>query len=409
LGRIDVACHPVASMNRSSISDARATGIGPSISPAARWRATAIVAAVLGAGASAYLLVEYTTGQSGVCLTGSGCDAVRASDFAYPLGIPLPLFGLAFYLVATWMAVRTLEPARLLGLQPATALLGVSAFGVVFSAVLTGIEAFVIGAFCTWCLVSALASVVLLAAAVGLWRTPAAVDDESSSSRARQQRARAAEAERAGVRRALLGSSSVMALVVAGLLAAGALGSGAAPVGNGDDLLAPATSPHLGNGAVTVVEFADFQCPACSTVGPILADLGLSDAATVVFRYFPLETIHANANASSRAAAAAHLQGAFWAMSERLFATQAQWENLSESDADAFFLGLAGQLGMDAERWRVDYTSSEVRNTVAADASYAMDLNLRGTPSIYIDGELYEGSYSATAIRAAVAAANGGS
>ena len=60
----------------------------------------AIVGALLGAFASAYLLVDYVFG-SGICLTGSGCDVVRASAFAYPLGIPMPLLGLGFYLIAS--------------------------------------------------------------------------------------------------------------------------------------------------------------------------------------------------------------------------------------------------------------------------------------------------------------------
>ncbi len=57
----------------------------------ARWRALALLSAIFGAGVSVYLLVEYTTGQPGLCLTGSGCDEVRASPYAYPLGIPMPL------------------------------------------------------------------------------------------------------------------------------------------------------------------------------------------------------------------------------------------------------------------------------------------------------------------------------
>ncbi len=56
----------------------------------------ALLASIVGASASAYLLVEYLTGQPGICLTGSGCDIVRASAFAYPLGIPAPLIGLLF-------------------------------------------------------------------------------------------------------------------------------------------------------------------------------------------------------------------------------------------------------------------------------------------------------------------------
>ena len=72
-------------------------------------RRIAIIGALLGAFASAYLLVDYVFG-SGICLTGSGCDVVRASAFAYPLGIPMPLFGLAFYLAAVALLLRASAP-----------------------------------------------------------------------------------------------------------------------------------------------------------------------------------------------------------------------------------------------------------------------------------------------------------
>jgi len=112
----------------------------------------ALAAALVGAGISAYLLVQYGTGQSGICATGSGCDEVRASAFAYPFGIPMPLFGLAFYLAAAGIAWRSLEPAHLLGMSPRVALAALALAGLAVSIVLTSIEAFVIHAFCTWCL-----------------------------------------------------------------------------------------------------------------------------------------------------------------------------------------------------------------------------------------------------------------
>ena len=70
-------------------------------------RRIAIFGALLGAFASAYLLVDYVFG-SGICLTGSGCDVVRASALAYPLGIPMPVFGLAFYLAAVILLLARL-------------------------------------------------------------------------------------------------------------------------------------------------------------------------------------------------------------------------------------------------------------------------------------------------------------
>lgn len=374
-------------------------------SPAARWRALAILAAIFGAGVSAYLLVEYTTGQAGLCLTGSGCDEVRASDFAYPFGIPMPIFGVAFYLVAIWLAYRSLSGAHLLGVAPRVLLVVVAVAGVAVSAVLTGLEAFVVEAFCTWCLASAVTSVVLLVAAAGLALTPEPPVESGGSSRVRQQRARTVEAERRGLRRLATIGTSLTTLLFASLLVVGAVSGGTGGDTTGGDELAPASSPHLGTGAVTVVEFADFQCPGCAVVGPILSQMAAGNEMTLVYRYFPLEGIHANALASARAAEAAKLQGGFWSMSDLLYARQAAWENLSAADADAYFASLAGEIGLDVGQWTSDYGSSAVRNAVARDAAAARDLNLPGTPTIYIGGELYEGERSVTAFRAAIAAA----
>lgn len=375
-----------------------------SSSPAARWRALALLAAIFGAGVSAYLLVEYTTGQAGVCLTGSGCDEVRASEFAYPLGIPMPTFGVVFYLAAAWLAYRTLGGAPLLGVTPRTALVAAGVVGAAFSAVLTGLEAFDIGAFCTWCLASAAASLVLLIASVGLSVSPEPPRETGGSSRARHQLAREKETQRSGLRRLATLGSSVTVLLFGGLLIAGAVASGSGAETNGGDL-APVTSPHLGQGRVTVVEFADFQCPGCAAVGPILSQMAANDEMTLVFRYFPLEQIHANANASARAAEAAKLQGGFWAMSDLLYARQAAWENLAAADADSYFAGLASQIGLDVAQWTSDYSSQAVRDAVSRDAQAARDLKLPGTPTIYIGGELYNGQRSAAGFRSAIAAA----
>jgi protein-disulfide isomerase/uncharacterized membrane protein len=375
-----------------------------SSSPAARWRALALLAAIFGAGVSAYLLVEYTTGQAGVCLTGSGCDEVRASDFAYPLGIPLPLLGVAFYIGAAWLAYRSLGGASLLGLAPRIALAAAGVLGGVLSAALTAAEAFVINAFCTWCLASAAASFVLLVAAGGLALTPDPPPAPGGSSRVRHQRERAFDDERGGLRRLAMLATTVTALLFAGLLVVGAAGGGPGPDGTGANL-APASSPRLGQGQVTVVEFADFQCPGCATVGPMLAQMAAADEMTLVYRYFPLETIHANANGSARAAEAAKLQGGFWSMSDLLYGRQAAWENLPPADAERYFASLAGEIGLDVARWSADYGSQAVRDAVAADAAAALDLDLPGTPTIYIGGERYDGERSVTAFRSAIAAA----
>lgn len=372
-------------------------------SPAARWRAIALLAAIVGAGASAYLLVEYVTGRPGVCLTGSGCDLVRASVYAYPLGIPLPLIGLAFYLVAAWLVLRTVNGGPILGIAPVHVLHLAAVAGAVASLVLTGIEAFVIHAFCSWCLVQAAAAMVLLVAAVLLPTGAGPEPADRRSSRARHQAERAIEDDRSSLRRTGMFGGGATALGIAALLVIGAVGTGPSVDGSS---LAPAGAPRLGSGLVEVVEFADFQCPGCAVLAPILQQLAEGDEITLVARYLPLDGIHQNADGSARAAAAAHLQDAYWPMSEALYASQAQWQGLAPDAAAAYFAALAEQLDLDLATWESDYASVLVGDTVNADREAAQQMSLHSTPTVFIAGELYEGSLSLDGLRAAIAAAS---
>jgi len=371
----------------------------------AQWRAVALASAIFGAGVSAYLLIEYTTGRSGVCLTGAGCDLVRDSAYAYPLGIPLPLFGVGFYVVAGWVAWRTLPAATVIvGVGARNLLLLLATLGGLASLALTGLEAFVIGAFCTWCLAQAFASWILLLAALGLATHEPADPAEARSSKARHLQARQLDEERRAMTRIAGTSAALTVALFASLLGIGAVTSATPGASPGENLV-PADAPRTGTGPVTVVEFADFQCPGCAVAAPILQQLAATGDITLVARYFPLNQIHPNADASARAAAAANLQGAYWPMSEQLYAQQAGWENLSASDADAYFANLASALGLDVEQWRADYTSSAAASVIARDLDAARQLNLPGTPSILIDGVYYDGSLSFDALRAAIARA----
>ena len=154
--------------------------------PATRATRVAVLGAMLGAFASAYLLVDYLFG-SGICLTGRvGCDLVRTSPFAYPLRIPMPLLGLAFTLVA--VALVMIESGRSIGpWRAATVAAGWSIVGLGVMAVLTGIELVVIRAFCSWCLLSLVASVLLAGGAVTVRLRRDEPPLEAVSSRARRR------------------------------------------------------------------------------------------------------------------------------------------------------------------------------------------------------------------------------
>jgi len=154
-----------------------------------------------------------------------------------------------------------------------------------------------------------------------------------------------------------------------------------------------------------VVEFSDFECPACAATAPVLQQLVDDGSITLVYRYFPLTEIHPNANLSARAAAAAQLQDRFWPFHDQLFSTQTTWGSMSNSAATAYFTQLATQLGLNVDQWKAQLDTTAVQNTVQADRNAAEALNLPGTPSLFIDGTYYTGSLSLDAIRSAVDAA----
>jgi protein-disulfide isomerase len=153
-----------------------------------------------------------------------------------------------------------------------------------------------------------------------------------------------------------------------------------------------------------VVEFADFQCPGCAALAPIITNLASANEITLVARYFPLDANHANADRSARAAVAADAQGFFWQMSSALYARQDAWKDLSGPDADAYFATLAGEVGLDLADWQASYASTETAAVVDKDRQAAIGMGLSSTPTLFVGGTLYTGSLSAEGIRAAVRA-----
>jgi protein-disulfide isomerase len=141
-----------------------------------------------------------------------------------------------------------------------------------------------------------------------------------------------------------------------------------------------------GAGAVTLVEFSDFQCPACSAVQPMLTQLLTKYQGKVkfVYRYFPLVSIHKNAQMSAQAAEAAGLQGKFWEMHDKLFITQTAWEGIA--DPKEIFVGYARDLGLDTTKFATDLVSAPVVDEVNADSAAATRYNLQGTPTFFVNG-----------------------
>jgi protein-disulfide isomerase len=143
----------------------------------------------------------------------------------------------------------------------------------------------------------------------------------------------------------------------------------------------PANSPAK----VTLVEFGDYQCPACIEYHPFVKRLltDFSGQINYVFRNYPLD-YHSNALISSYAAEAAGLQDKYWQMYDKIYETVSEWEE--STDAKSIFIGYAGVLGLDVKKFTSDIDSNDVKNKVQADTNDGNLVKLDATPTFYLNG-----------------------
>ena len=152
-------------------------------------------------------------------------------------------------------------------------------------------------------------------------------------------------------------------------------------------------SPHIKgdpNAEIVLIEYSDFQCPACKAAAPAVADLVdvYGDRLAIEYRNFPLRQIHPNAQVGAQAAEAAAIQGKFWEMHDLLFERQSEW---AESfNPERYFRDYAQELGLNGDRFRYDFGSDEVKNRVNTDADEAMALEVPGTPGLVYNGEVID-------------------
>lgn len=146
-------------------------------------------------------------------------------------------------------------------------------------------------------------------------------------------------------------------------------------------------SPSKGNpnAPVTIVEFADFQCPHCGESAPHIDKFVDSRKQDVrfVFKFYVLGKFPNSQNAA-RAAIAAGKQGKFWEMHHMIFANQ---QKLDQQGLD----GMATQLGLDVQRMHADMQDPATQAAIDKDHKLGEDLKIEGTPSIYINGRQYDG------------------
>jgi protein-disulfide isomerase len=143
--------------------------------------------------------------------------------------------------------------------------------------------------------------------------------------------------------------------------------------------------PASSSAKLTLVEFGDYECPACGEYNPLVKQLLTEFAGKInyIFRNYPLNQ-HTNALISSQAAEAAGLQDKFWQMHDRLYESVSDWS--TASDAKSIFVGYAQALGLDVNKFKTDIDSTAVKDKIQNDVNDGNSINLSETPTFYLNG-----------------------
>lgn len=200
---------------------------------------------------------------------------------------------------------------------------------------------------------------------------------------------------------------AILIVIFAGMIAIFFLAGGKAPDDTGEFVYSEnltdiqsfdyvSGNPNVG----TIIEYGDFECPACRNLYPVLQQLKqeYGEDLQFVFRHMPLTQIHRNALAAHKAAEAAGRQGKFFEMHDWLYENQESWNGPSQADpvgvdvsrANELFRGQAEALGLDMAQYDSDLESLSVNSRINADKDSGDQLGITGTPTFIVNGQLIE-------------------
>ncbi len=343
--------------------------------PRRPWLAVAALGiVVIGLAASVASLIDYLGASPTFCAE-TGCATVRESAWSHPLGIPMPVLGIAFFCAALALgfversetggsAPRGIERGEMRGRAPR----GINApwlrralaiTGAVGAAALIAVQAFAIGAWCKLCLISdlaALGSAIAVLAGAGTLRLSAA--------------------------RGVAAASAVVAAIAG--LALWTRAEPPPPMPPSDGVPAFVQTVQAPSGA-TLVEVVDFECPFCRRMQAELST-ALAQARVpvrLVRKMLPLPN-HRHAMPAALAYCCADAQGKGDAMADALFA--APPDQLTPEGCET----LAAGVGCDLERYRRDLPAAKAR--VAAEMAEVRDAGVHALPTLFVGTERVEGA-----------------
>jgi protein-disulfide isomerase/rhodanese-related sulfurtransferase len=327
---------------------------------------------------SIYLLWEYTSPAHPMVCMGGGCDAVRASAYSHLGGLPVPIYGILMYgfmvLLLFLFPLLPTSAARLV--QYGVLLVSGAAF--LFSAYLTGIEAFVLHSWCVWCVLSALLVTAIFLLSIADHRRPAKPLEPTQALSAVQRNF------------ALILFGFVLGVPAFVMLTSHGTIPLPKPPSN------QAVKAHLvrpdthffgdPDAKVTIVEFGDFKCPACRqaevTAKKIRKNFG--DKIRFAFRQFPLVNVHAESEKAAEAAECAGQQGKFWQAVDMFYDHQ---EDLTLPAINRY----AGEMGLDSQKFVACLQKGEMASRVDQDLMDGRAVGVHATPTFFINGQAMVG------------------
>jgi len=350
-------------------------------------KALAMFAALVGLFASSYLTWAYTSSTHRMVCMGTGCDEVRASKYAHLFGLPLPVFGLAFYALLIALILLEARPSRhSVGMW--RLILALGAWGVLFSGWLTYLEGFVIHAWCDWCVTQAIGGAVafLLALTIAI-RPPKKTRPALGS-----QLALVAVA-------VLIGAPALLAIIhreSSHEQDPGRIADSSLLIRSDSHAAGPKNAP------LVIVEFADFQCPSCAVAERTGETVRAQYAGQVrfIFRQFPLEKVHQSAMRAAIVSECAAEQGRFWPVMESLYAHQSE-------------LGKAVQKkygpedGLDEAKFSACVQDPHIVQRIRRDQADGRALGIDATPTFFLNGKKIVGVLSLFDVQAALKASGG--
>ena len=142
------------------------------------------------------------------------------------------------------------------------------------------------------------------------------------------------------------------------------------------------------NAIVTLIEYTEFQCPYCAMAYQEfekLMDMYPEDV-RLVYRPYPLISIHPNSQVAAQAAEAAGLQGKFWEMYSNLFDKQSEWIDLTAEEFLTWLAAEATTLGLDEAQFSQDTVSDAVREKIQSSMDYGASIGMNSVPTVLING-----------------------